>query len=179
MARGTGGIIAGIITLVIGGTVYGVSNRDIVKNFSQETGMTQQQAEEYVNSISEDELASFHEIGSDFISEGQEIQNIANGIDCVNYTYEWESSALDCGQGKSQLITFAESEIALGNAYIVLSSDSANEADMNDVILKIDSVNQNYTLPIISNLLDRSDIDEAIKTNLYNKSLLKAALESK
>jgi hypothetical protein len=39
-------------------------------------------------------------------------------------------------------------------------------------------MNENYSLEIIDNVLDYSEIDEAIKTNLYNKALLLAALDS-
>ena len=59
MAKGTGRAIAGIITLIIGGTVYSVSQADIVSKFSQETGMTQKEAEQYVENIPEDELFFF------------------------------------------------------------------------------------------------------------------------
>ena len=99
--------------------------------------------------------------------------------DCVNYKYEWETYTLTCEEGKSQIAEFGKSQIALGEAYRKLSSESASDADIYSVITLIDRVNKNYQLEIITILLDRSDIDEAIKTNLYNKALLRAALESK
>ena len=178
MAKGTGRAIAGIITLIIGGTVYSVSQADIVNKFSEETGMSQQEAEQYVENISDDELVSFDELGSVFISEGQDILSIASEIDCVNYYYEWETATLSCEEGKSQIKKFAESEIALGEGYRVISSESASTEDIYSVIYLIDRVNENYSLEIITQLLDYSERDEAIKTNLYNKALLQAALDS-
>jgi len=178
MAKGTGRAIAGIITLIIGGTVYSVSQSDIVSNFSEETGMSQKEAEQYVENIPDDELVSFDELGSGIITEGQDILSIASEIDCVNYYYEWETDTLSCEEGKSQLKKFGESEIALGEAYKVLSSESASTEDIYSVIWLIDRVNENYSLEIIIELLDYSEIDEAIKTNLYNKALLQAALDS-
>ena len=178
MAKGTGRAIAGIITLIIGGTVYSVSQADIVSKFSEETGMSQKEAEQYVENIPDDELVSWDELGSDFISEGQDILRFASEIDCVNYYYEWETDTLSCEEGKSQFKKFGESEIALGEAYNVLSSESASTEDIYSVIRLIDRVNENYSLEIIINLLTYSERDEDIKTNLYNKAVLQAALDS-
>jgi hypothetical protein len=178
MAKGTGRAIAGIITLIIGGTVYSVSQADIVSKFSEETGMSQKEAEQYVENIPEDELFSFDELGSMMISEGQDILGIVTEIDCVNYYYEWETDTLSCEEGKSQFRRFGESEIALGEAYRVLNSDSASTEDIYTAIRLIDEVNENYSLEIMIKLLDYSDRDESIKTNLYNKALLQAALDS-
>ena len=178
MAKGSGKVIAGIITLIIGGTAYSISQGDLVNKFSEETGMSQTEAEQCVENISDDELVSFDKLGSDFISDGEEILNMATEIDCANYYYEWETDTLTCDEGKSQIIEFGESIIALGEAYKVLSSESASEGDIYSAIRLIDRVNENYSLEIVVILLDRSYIDEAIKTNLYNKALLRAALES-
>jgi len=178
MAKGTGKAIAGIITIIIGGTAYKVSQADIVNIFSDETGMSQNEAEQYIENIPEDELVSLDELGSDYIADGQDFLSIASQIDCVNYYYEWETETLSCAEGKSQLITFGESEIALGEAYDVLNSESASTEDISSAIWLIDRVNENYSLEIISEVLDSSEIDDAIKSNLYNKALLQAALES-
>jgi len=140
MAKGTGKVIAGIITLIIGGTVYRISQGDIVSKFSEETGMSQKEAEQYIENIPEDELVSFDEVGSDIITEGQEILSIVSEIDCVNYYYEWETDTLSCEEGKSQFKNFGESEIALGEAYKVLNSDSATTEDIYSVIRLIDRV---------------------------------------
>ena len=178
MAKGAGKAIAGIITLIIGGTVYSVSQADIVSKFSAETGMSQKEAEQYVESISDEDLVSFDVLAEDFISEGEDILDLAFDLDCVNYYYDWESDTLSCEEGKSQLREFAEGEIALGEAYKVINSESASDADIYAVIRQIDRVNKNYNLEIIISLLDYSERDESIKTNLYNKALLQAALES-
>lgn len=174
-----GGIIGGIITLVIGGTVFSVNQADIAKNFSKDTGMSQQQAEEYVENISKDELVPFDKVGSEFISDGQVILKAASDTDCVNYTYEWETSTLSCEEGKSQLKTLGNSEIALGNAYTKLASDTASTEDMSLVISLIDKVNANLNLKIVSQILDYPAIDEIRKTNSYNRALLQTALDSK
>jgi len=178
MAKGSGRVIGGIITLIIGGTVYGVSQGDIVSHFSEETGLSQEEAEQYIESIPEDELVSFYEVGLDLISEGQEILQITSEIDCVNYYDEWETDTLSCEEGKSQFKKFGDSEIELGKAYQVLSYESASTVDIYSVIRLIDRVNENYELEIITELLDDSEIDQAIKTNLFNKALLQAALDS-
>jgi hypothetical protein len=178
MARGTGRAIAGILTVIIGGTVYSVSQADLVSNFSEETGMSQSEAEQYIENIPEDELVTFDEIGAGLIMEGQEILSIVSEIDCVTYYYDWETDTLSCPEGKSQLKQFAESEIVLGEAYQVISSDSASTDDIYSVIWQIDRVNENYKLEIITAILTYSEIDESVKTNLYNKALLQAALDS-
>jgi len=178
MAKGTGKAIAGIITLIIGGTVYSVSQADVASIFSEETGMSQKEAEEYVENIPDDELVSFDELGLEIISFGQDILSIASEINCVNYFYEWETETFSCDEGKSQLKTIGNSEIELGKAYQVLSSESASSEDIYSAIRLIDRVNDNYDLEIYLELLDYSEIDEAIKTNLYNKALLQAALDS-
>jgi hypothetical protein len=178
MAKGAGKVIGGIVTLLIGGTVYSVSQGDIANKFSEETGMSQTAAEQYVESIPEDELISFYELGSDYISEGQEILNIAYEIDCKNYIYDWESSALSCQEGKSQMRQFGENEIALGRSYIVLSSESATTSDMYSTIRLIDRNTELYSSKIVTELISYSEINEVIKTNSYNKAVLLAALDS-
>lgn len=178
MSRGTIGVLTGIITLVIGGTAYTISNQDLINNFSNETGMSQDAAEQYVSNIPDDQIVSFDVLGTDMIADGQEILNAIETIDCENYIYDWEGTTLSCDEGKSQLQKFATSEINLGMAYRTLGSESAGEEDILAVINQVDIYNNNYNLEIIQKLVDYADIDEAIKTNLYNKSLLKTILES-
>lgn len=179
MAQGKGGIIGGIITLVIGGVVYSVNQTAVVQNFSKDTGMTQQEAKEYVENVKEDDLVAYDELGSSFISEGQDILKVANETDCNDYSYEWETNTLSCDEGKSQLAEFGNSEIALGKAFIKLSSESATTEDISSAIQLIDQVNANYNLEIISEVLDNNTINESKKTNSFNKALLQAALDSK
>lgn len=167
-----------VITLVIGGTIYTVSQADIAKNFARETGLSQQEAEQYVSEITDEDLVPFGEIGSDFISEGQEFVKAADEIDCVNYEYEWESYTLTCQEGKSQLKKFGNSEIALGRSYKALDTDEAGESEISAVIRNIDALNNDLSLGVVTWMLDPPAIDEIRKTNSYNKALLQAALDS-
>jgi membrane-associated HD superfamily phosphohydrolase len=176
--KGKGGIIAGIITLVIGGTAYSVSQADIVKNFSEDTGMTQEQAQEYVESVSDDDLAAYDEIGADFVSLGQNMLDALPEIDCDEYQYEWESDTLSCEDGKAQLKHLGESSLNLGKGYILLSADDASTEDIRSVILKINIMNASLDQEIVRIFLESSDIDEFKNTNSYNKALLQAALDS-
>ncbi len=178
MAR-KGGIIGGIITLIIGGTVFSVSQTDIAKNFSKDTGVSQKEAEEYVKNVKEEDLVSFDKLGESYISDGQDILKIASEIDCTNYYYKWETNTLSCPQGKSQLESLGNNEIALGKGYTTLNSQSASKEDMASVIKLIDKVNLNLKSEVVQQLLDFATIDENQKTNSYNKALLQAALDSK
>jgi hypothetical protein len=171
-------IIGGVITLVIGGTIFTVSKSDIVKNFSKETGLSQQEAQQYVENVKKDDLVPFDKLGTDFVSDGQSVLNIASGIDCVNYQYKWETNTLSCTKGKAQLTMLGNDEIALGKAYTTLASDSASKNDMSSVISLIDSNNTDLSFEIVSNVLDPTTVDGTRKTNSYNKALLQSALES-
>lgn len=171
-------IIGGVITLVIGGVVFSVSKTDIVKNFSKDTGLSQEESQKYVENINKDDLVSFDKVGSGFISDGQSVLGIATGIDCANYNYKWETDSLSCEEGKSQLISLGNDEVALGKAYTTLVSDSASKNDMSSVISLIDKNNADLSLEIVSHVLDSKSIDETKKTNSYNKALLQSALES-
>lgn len=177
--KGKGGIIGGIITLVIGGTIFTVSKADIAKNFSKDTGLSQEESQQYVENVTDDDLVPYGELGSDFISDGQDILTLASDIDCVNYLYEWETDTLSCEKGKSQLIRLGNDEIALGKAYTILASESASREDMSSTISLIDKLNTDFRLEIVSRILDSKTIDETRKTNSYNKALLQSALESK
>jgi hypothetical protein len=166
------------ITLVIGGTVYTINQEDVVNNFAEDTGLTQQQAEQYVNSVGEEDLVAYDKLGSDFIEDGNEILSGATDIDCVNYDYEWVSVTLTCEQGKAQLIKIGNDEILLGNAYKKLDTDTANSADISNTIGRIDAVNADYDFEIVKKILDFSQISESKKSNSYNKATLQAALNS-
>jgi hypothetical protein len=172
-------IIGGVITLVIGGTIFTVSKADIAKNFSKDTGLSQEEAQQYVENIKEDDMVSYDKLGSDFISDGQDILKVSSDLDCINYSYKWETNTLSCNGGKSQLNKFGDDEIALGKAYTALSAKTATKADMSTVISLIDKVNADLRLEIVSNVLNFQSVDEIRKTNSYNKALLQSALESK
>jgi len=108
-------IIGGVIVTVIGGKTFAVSQTDIISNFSKNTGMTQQQAQQYVKNIPQNDLTSFSKVGQSFVSDGNSDLNGLSSIDCVNYTYQWETPSLTCSDGKNQLQTAGNDEIALGN----------------------------------------------------------------
>lgn len=171
-------IIKGVVVLIIGGTVYSVSQGDIVKNFAEDTGLSHEEAAQYVESITEDDLVPYDQLGSEFILEGQKVLSLASEIDCENYIYEWESESISCNQGKAQMKKFGNDAIALGKAYKKLDTESATAEDISSVIRLIDVFNGDFSLPMIVSILDFQDIDEMKKTNSYNKSLLKAALDS-
>ena len=167
-----------IITLVIGGSAYTFSTADVVQNFAEDTGLSQEQAEQYISEVDEDDLASFDMIGSQFVSDGQQFLDLASEIDCTDNEYEWESISLSCKKAKEQVGRLARSYIALGNVYIRLVSDSASRDDMSEAISLIDQLNSDLESDIVPVLLDLETIDEEKKTNSYNKAVLKAALES-
>ena len=171
-------IVAGsIITVVIGGSAYTISQTDIINNFADDTGLTQQEAKDYVKNIDPDDLVSYEKLGSDFITDGNDILNQVSQIDCVNYQYEWESPSLSCMTGKNQLAEIGNDEVSLGQAYKKLGSDSASSDDISATIRLIDEVNSDYRFGIVNKILDTASIDEAKKTNSYNKATLEAALE--
>lgn len=178
MSESKGGIVGAIITVVVGSVAYSVSQADIVKNFSKDTGMSQQEAEQYIGNISEDDKVAWSEIGSVFISDGQDYLSAAAKIDCINYEYEWETETLPCEKGKTQLMKFGNDEVALGKAYTTLDSESASTEDISLVINLIDKDNANLSLEVINQFLDNATINELRKTNSYNKSVLKAVLDS-
>jgi hypothetical protein len=171
-------VAGGIVTLVIGGATYTVSQKDVADNFADDTGLSQQEAEQYVSNVKQEDLLDYDEVGDSYITDGNMIISSANEIDCVNYDYEWQSASLTCTQGKAQLMQLGNDEISLGKSYIKLGTDSANEADINVTIGLLTDVNAGYDNTIITYLLYPSDIDEAKKANSYNKALLEAALES-
>ncbi|NLB71349.1 MAG: hypothetical protein GX797_05010 [Chloroflexi bacterium] len=178
MSKRVAKVVGGIITLVIGGTAYAITETDVVKNFSKETGMTQQEAQQYVENISEDELVSFEELGVDYITYGQEDLEVAAGIDCETYIYDWQTVTMSCEEGLAQLIEYGESKVALGKAYKELTNDSASDEDIREAIRLIDRFNQSFNSELIKGLFGEAEADEIIKTNLYNKALLQTALDS-
>jgi len=171
-------IIGTIVTIVIGGTAYTVSQSDIIKNFADDTGLTQEQAEQYIKNIPEEQLAPWDEIGSEVIEEGQEMIETANEIDCVNYEYEWESSTMSCPEAKAQINKFGKTEVLLGQSYIKLSLDSASMNDVKETIRLIDELNSYLQFEVVRVSLNQSEIDEIRNLNSYNKAILKTVLES-
>lgn len=171
-------ITGGIITLVVGGAAFTFTQEAVVDNFAKDTGLTQEQAEQYVNNIPEEELVSFDKLGQSYISASEDTLEYSNSIDCESYEYEWESVTLSCAAGKAQLRKTSNTEKLVGQGFITLSSDSATREDMSSVIGYLDQLNSDYSLAISRAIFEETVLDEFKKTNSYNKSILKAALES-
>jgi len=167
-----------IVTLLIGGTAYTLNQADITKNFADESGLTQEQAEQYINAIPEEDLASWDVIGEAFVIDGQDLQNVMSKIDCDNYSYDWESPTLSCSKAKSQLDTWSKDSIALGYAYKKLDVEGASKTDIQNTITLLDQINADYKLEVVVQFLEPSIVEEERQTNLYNKAILKTALES-
>lgn len=171
-------IVGSVIVLAIGGTTYQVNKADVVNNLVQDTGMNQQQAEEFVNNVKDEDMATYDVIGGDFIKDGNDVLQGLSSIDCVNYRYDWESPTLTCEEGKSQLSEVGNDEIALGNAYTKLASSSASKTDIQNAITMIDEVNADYNLEIVTTVLDQPTIQNSKNTNSFNKATLQAALNN-
>ncbi len=171
-------IVGSVIVLAIGGTTYSVNKTDVVNNLAKDTGMNTQQAEEYVISLKEDDMATYDVIGNDFIKDGNEVVQGLGTIDCDNYRYEWETPTLSCEHGKSQLAEMGRDEIALGNAYIKIASSSVTKADIQNAVSLIDEVNSDYSLEIVAAVLDQPTIQDSKKVNSFNKATLQAALQN-
>lgn len=172
-------IVGGVVVLVIGGSTVAVSQSDIVDNFSKDTGMTHAQAQQYVDNA-QSKLDSFSKVGQGLVSDGNSVTSAVAGIDCVNYTYQWETATLDCSSGKSQLQTIGTDEVTLGNCYAALDTDlgAGAKAKMNECITDIDLVDTDYNLPIANALLDSNTIATTTNSNIYNKSVLEAAVKA-
>lgn len=166
-----------IVTVVIGGTTFAVSQSDIVNNFAADTGMSQQEAEQYVESVKDEDLVPFLELGESLIKDGQSLLADARTIDCMNYEYEWESATLSCGAGVDQMNKLANGEIALGNSFKTLDQSTATDADIAVAIRLTDVVNSYYDYEMVGKLYDQVTITEAKRTNSYNKSILQAVLD--
>ena len=169
----------GIALLVIGGVGFTISQADVVNNLAEETGMTQEQAQQYVDE-SQGQLESFAKIGQDTIDSGNEAIRVANSIDCVSYEYEWESASLSCNEGKGQLSRLGNSEVALGECYKTLDTDlgKAARSRIEECIAAIDAVMSSHGAPIVQFMISDEDLAESKKANAYNKSVLRAALQS-
>lgn len=172
-------VIGGAIVLVLGGTGFAVTQGDVVNNFAAETGMSQEQAQQYVED-SKDKLDSFGNIGKELVSSGEDVLSSAKDINCDEYTYEWETASLSCNDGKSQLQYIGSKEVSLGQCYKDLDTDLGSNAKtrINECIRDIDDLNMAYDKPAASSIFGNDYVSESKTTNLYNKSVLKSALES-
>lgn len=171
--------VAGVgVSVIIGGTAYTVSQGDVINNFADDTGLTQTQAEEYVNNVDEQDLISYSELGDSLVQDGRYVLDGLSAIDCVNYEYDWESPTMSCEEGKAQLKEVGNDEIALGAAYKKLDTTSNPKTDIPAAIALIDEVNSDYEFEIVTEILDASTVDETKKSNSYNKATLQAVLDS-
>lgn len=170
-------VIGTIITVIIGGTAYSINQNDIIKNFADDTGLTNEQAEQYVNKVSKDELVAWKEIGSQFVNDGQKTLTAADNIDCINYEYEWETLNLPCSKGKTQMVKLSEDWISLGQAYIKLDSEPSSEYNIKRTIQLINLVNYDLTLEVIKSIYDQPTITKEMQANSYNKALLQTVLD--
>ena len=171
-------LIKGAIVLVIGGVAYSFSQADVARNMSKDTGMTEKQATQFIESIPENELASWSEVGEDYVLFGKELKQIANESNCNEWQFDWESPTLSCEKGLSQIATWGENQIALGNSYIKLDSSSATDKDMIKTINLIGRYNANLAFEIVEAILSQADITEEKNTNAYNKAVLQSAIEN-
>lgn len=179
MAKRIRRFVVGILIIVIGGTACTVGQKEIVNNFSEETGMTEQESQEYIENISEDELISFYELSEEHISTGQEVFKIVTELDCDNYIYEWETETLSCIKGMSQLIIFGGRNLDLGEIYKVLGTGQTFTKNYEEAIALIDLVNESLSSEILVALLGEKSIEEMILSNLYNKAILQTEVEER
>lgn len=171
-------IIGTIITVVIGGTTYTFNQEDFVKNFAEDTGVTQEQAQDYVDNIPDSDLSSFKDIGNKLVDAGKSTISESESIDCINYEYDWQSTALTCPEGKMQIKQIGQDYISLGESYIKLDLENSTNTDIKETISLIDKVNNNLNLTIIKSIMTPSEIEDEKKTHSYNKAILKTASES-
>jgi hypothetical protein len=179
MARRIRRFIVGLLILVIGGTACSVGQKEIINNFSEETGMTKQESQQYIENIPEDELISFYELSEDHITAGQEVFKIVTELDCDNYQYEWETETLSCIKGLSQLTTFGVRNLDLGEIYKVLGTGYAFTKTYEEAIALIDLLNESLSSEILVAILGEKSIEEMITTNLYNKAILQTEVEER
>ncbi|MEA2701515.1 MAG: hypothetical protein QOE22_224 [Candidatus Parcubacteria bacterium] len=167
-----------VITLLVGGSAYTFSQGDVTKHFAADTGMSQEQAEQYVENVSDDDLVAFDELGANLLKQGTEILGFATEIDCTTYEYEWESPTVSCASGKQHMRKIAQDFTALGHSYETLALDTASPADMAETIRLIDNLNADLKHDIVVSNIAKADLEEIRNTNSYNKAMLEAAMAS-
>lgn len=86
-----------------------------------------------------------------------------------------------CEEGKGELQTIGNNEITTGNCYSALDTNlgDSTKSKISECINDIDSLVATYDLPIAVSLISNSQISDSKNANLYNKSVLQAALQSK
>lgn len=172
-------VVGGVLTVIVGGTAYTVSQADIIDNLANETGMTQQEAKEYAEKAEKEGLVEWTEVGNSHIEEGKAALDLADQLDCNQYEYEWETATLSCSQAIVQLRTYGNNSVSLGNSYKKLDNDSSGIPEINATIRHIDTLTSSLQFEIIRSVLDASQLTEMRNINAYNKSVLKAVLDSR
>jgi len=167
----------GIITLVIGGAAFTFTQEDLTNNFVQETGFTEEQAEEYINDIEEDDWITFTEFGEDYLLESLYTLDILEDLDCEEVEYEWETDGFTCDIAEEQIIEISEAESALGKNLIQLDSPDADTEDIEVTIAGFDAVNDSYRTQAATVLFDEEFVSDTITNNSFNKALLLSGLE--
>lgn len=170
-------VIAGVVlTAIIGGSTYSINQSDVVNHLAENSGLTQQQAQKYVNGL-KDHLVTFHDVGEQLVSDGMGISGKALAIDCVNYTYPWASPSLSCEEGKREIDELGSAEMEVGSCYSALSRDLNNlvRQKIGECIRAIDRLELSIDTPMISKLLGETKIASAHKMNQYNKAILQSA----
>ncbi len=84
---------------------------------------------------------------------------------------------MSCEEGLAQLIEFGVSSVELGEVYKVLGYTHGFTNDIEEAIRLIDRNNKSLNSEIMVILLGESGVDEMVKSNQYNKAILKTALE--
>ena len=173
-------IVGVVITAVIGGTTYTISQSDEVKNFSKNSGLSQENAQKYVET-NKNSLASFEKVGGDLVAESANVSGKALAIDCVNYRYTWETASLGCDEGKSEIQDFASTELNLGQCYLDLGTDLGSIANqrIKECIRGIERYDAGLELPIVRKFLSAQELLDAHRTNQYNKAVLQSAILQK
>jgi len=173
-------IIGVIVALAIGGTVYHFSQASVVNNFAKNAGISQRQAQQYIDKIPKGDLTSITGLGRNDVSEGQQILSQTKNLDCNTYIYKWQSPSLTCPEGVAQLRRLGLAHVRLGTCFeelsVTLGTKAASTIDR--CISGIDVEDADLNLPISRTLLGAKAILSAREMNLYNKSLLQTALQS-
>ena len=157
----------------------GVSQKEVIKNFSEETGMTQEESQLFIEDIPEDELVSFYELSTNYNAMGEKVFKIATELDCNKYIYEWETKTLSCIEGKAQLIIFGGLNFELAKVYKLIGAGFALTKDYEEAFELIDKLNESLRTEAIVVLFGENNIEVMIKSNQYNKVILQIELEKR
>lgn len=165
-----------IAILIVGGFTYTATQTDIFYTTASDSKSSEEIVQDTIKVKDTRELDIYNELGSSYIEDGEEVIAIANDMDCEKYTYEWESPTLKCDQGISQLTTFGNTEISVGEIFQKIALETATRAEIATAIAQIDKLNESYSDEIISYLLEESEITTNKQANANNKTALQSVL---